>query len=69
MTDTQLKKDTNTKVVNPLVAGIAGAVIGGAAVAASMVMSDKKNRDKVGKVLMDKKSEVKDKVIKEVQKV
>lgn len=47
MTDIHAKKD-GTHSVNPIVAGIAGAVVGGAAVAAAVVMSDKKNQKKVG---------------------
>ncbi|MFA5828790.1 MAG: hypothetical protein WC841_05550 [Candidatus Shapirobacteria bacterium] len=48
MTDVQKKREVkNTNGVNPIVAGIAGAVVGGVAVATSMVMSNKKNRDKI----------------------
>lgn len=38
-------KDTNT--INPVVAGIAGVVAGGVAVATAIAMNDKKNQEKV----------------------
>ncbi|MFA4827408.1 MAG: hypothetical protein WC596_04140 [Candidatus Shapirobacteria bacterium] len=77
MTVTQPKKEVkNANRVNPIVAGIAGAVVGGVAVATSMVMSNKKNRDKIKAGLtkvknqtLDKKAEVKEKLIKEVKKI
>jgi len=77
MTVTQPKKEVkNRNRVNPIVAGIAGAVVGGVAVATSMVMSNKKNRDKIKAGLtkvknqtLDKKAEVKEKLIKEVRKI
>lgn len=49
MTDLHQKKDSKSKHgVSPLVAGIAGAVAGGVAVAtAAIVMSDKKNQKRV----------------------
>lgn len=48
MTDVHQKKVVkNANTVNPIVAGIAGVIAGGAAVAAAVVMSDKKNQKKV----------------------
>ena len=48
MTDTQKKKRVkNASMVNSVVAGIAGVVAGGIAVATAVVMSDKKNQKKV----------------------
>lgn len=48
--------DTNRKQLNPLMAGLAGAVIGaGVAVATSKVMSDKKSREKAKEVAQNLK--------------
>ena len=48
MTDTHQKKEIKkSNTINTVVAGIAGAVAGGMAVAAAVVMSDKKNQKKV----------------------
>ena len=58
MTDSRVKKQANT--VNPIVAGIAGVVAGGVAVAAALVMSDKKNQKKVKDALVDAKEKVTD---------
>jgi len=77
MTSAPVKKEV--KKANPIVpvmAGIVGAVVGGVAVAASMIMGDKKNQEKIktglneakGQVLA-KKAEVKEKVINEIKKV
>lgn len=74
MTDVHQKKAAkNASTVNPIVAGIAGAIAGGAAVAAAVVMSDKKNqkkvkdawvgaKEKVEKVVNDAKKKIEDKV-------
>lgn len=48
---TDIKKSNQTNVsVNPVVAAVAGAVVGGVAVAGAMIMSDKDNQDKVKEV-------------------
>lgn len=57
MTDIKTKQQTAYSV-NPLVAGIAGAVVGGAAVAAAIVMGDKKNQKKVGEVIDSAKENI-----------
>ena len=58
MTEMQKKKETkNPNTVNPVVAGIAGAVVGGVAVATSMVMSNKKNRDVLKAKLTEAKNQ------------
>jgi len=44
----QKKEIKSTNIVGPIVAGIAGVLAGGMAVAAAVVMSDKKNQKKVG---------------------
>jgi hypothetical protein len=44
--------------VNSIVAGVAGVVAGGIAVAAAVVMSDKKNQKKVSDVLVGAKEKV-----------
>lgn len=54
---TEIKK-VNT--MNPIVAGIAGAVAGGMAVAAAVLMSDKKNQKKVRDAFADAKDKVTD---------
>lgn len=88
MTELQKKKEIkNLNTANQVMAAVAGAVVGGVAVATSMVMSNKKNRDKikaglsnaknqtteylddVKKKALAKKSEVKEKVVKEVKKL
>ncbi len=59
MTDVQKKKEVkSTNTVNPIVAGIAGVVAGGVAVAAALVMSDKKNQKKVKDALEGAKEKV-----------
>lgn len=59
MTDVQKKKEVKSaKSVNPIVAGIAGVVAGGVAVAAALVMSDKKNQKKVKDAFGDAKEKV-----------
>ena len=48
----QNQSKTSKNKVNPLVAGVAGATVGaGVAVAASVAMNDKKNRQRVEKVI------------------
>ena len=48
MTDLHQKKEAKkSNVVNAVVAGIAGVIAGGVAVATAVVMSDKKNQKKV----------------------
>lgn len=54
---TQNKSDVSTKVA---VAGVAGAVLGGVAVAAATILSDDKNRKKVGSALNDVKDRARD---------
>jgi phage-related minor tail protein len=59
MTDIHSKKSVGySGGVNPIAAGIAGIVVGGAAVAAAIVMSDKKNRKKMKVMLSDTKDRV-----------
>lgn len=61
MTDIHQKKVTkNESTINPIAAGIAGAIAGGAAVAAAVIMSDKKNQKKVGNALVSAKEKVTD---------
>jgi hypothetical protein len=63
MTDIHQKKEVKTtNVVNPIIAGIAGAVAGGVAVAAAIVMSDKKNQKKVAGALVDAKEKITQKI-------
>lgn len=52
--------DKNQNSVNPIAAGIAGAVAGGAAVASAFIMSDKKNQKKVKDVLANVKDQAVD---------
>jgi hypothetical protein len=74
MTDSQKTIDAKKAgTVNSIVAGVAGVVAGGMAVAAAVVMSDKKNqkkvkdawagaKEKVEKVTNDTKKKIEDKV-------
>lgn len=55
------------KGVNPLEAGVVGAIIGAAATAAAVVLSDEKNREKAEKILKDLQNKG-DKIIKEISK-
>jgi len=58
MTELQKKKEVKkSNTVNPIMAGIAGAMVGGVAVATSMVMSNKKNRDKLKAKLTEAKNQ------------
>jgi hypothetical protein len=55
----QIMTDTKkTMVVNPVVAGIAGAVAGGIAVAAAMSLNTKENKQKVNKAIDTAKATV-----------
>lgn len=59
MTDSHQKKEVKkSNMVNTVVAGIAGVVAGGVAVAAAVVMSDKKNQKKVKEAWDDTKEKV-----------
>ncbi|MFA6250477.1 MAG: hypothetical protein WC686_03115 [Candidatus Shapirobacteria bacterium] len=55
MTDKIVKPQVSKPVINPVMAAMAGAVVAGAAVAGAMIMSDKKNQDKVRKVVSNVK--------------
>lgn len=57
--------DGEKKSVNPLEAGVIGAIIGAAATAAAVVLSDEKNRKKAEKILNDLQNKG-DKIIKEI---
>lgn len=54
----QKKVEVSSNSVNPIVAGIAGAIAGGVAVATALVMSDKKNQKKAKDVLDGAKTKV-----------
>ncbi len=66
-------KNNTVLNVNPVVAAVAAVgVVGAGLVAAGIVMSDEKNQDKVKEVLAnaeDKKEQIKENVIKGVEKV
>lgn len=59
--------NSEKKSVNPLEAGVVGAIIGAAATAAAVVLSDEKNRKKAEKILNDLQTKG-DKIIKEISK-
>lgn len=61
------KMADDKKSVNPLTTGVVGAVIGAAATAAAIALSDEKNRKKVEAVLSDLQKQG-DKVLKEITK-
>lgn len=64
MFDENKKEKDKKGGVNPIMAGVTGAVVGaGVAVAASQALKDKKNRDRVKKTLTD----VKDQTMEYVQ--
>lgn len=54
------KEQKSAQKVNSVVAGVAGAVIGGAAVATAMIMSNKKNQKKVQDAFAGAKDKVSD---------
>ena len=56
------------KGLNPLATGVAGAIIGAAAGAAAVVLSDEKNRGKAEKILTDLQKEG-NKIFKEISKL
>jgi len=59
MTESHQKKEIKSaNTVNPIFAGIAGVVAGGMAVAAAVVMSDKKNQKKVSEAWVGVKEKV-----------
>jgi len=59
MTDTHMKKDDKGVAgVNPVIAGIAGVVAGGMAVAAAVAISNKDNQKKVADAVNDAKDKV-----------
>lgn len=60
----QKKEVKSANTVNPIVAGIAGVVAGGMAVAAAVVMSDKKNQKKVKDVFDGAKEKVTERIDK-----
>lgn len=57
-----------SKGVNPLATGVAGAIIGAAAAAAAVVLSDEKNRKKAEKILADMQKDG-NKIFKEVSRL
>jgi hypothetical protein len=61
MTDKKVTPQIKKKTMNPVMAAMAGAVAAGVAVAGAMIMSDKKNQDKVKKVVSDVKDNLKKK--------
>ena len=70
MTDVHKKTNGKNKGgMNPVVAGIAGVVAGGMAVAAAVVMSDKKNQKKAKEIWNGAKGQVKEKVGQLVENV
>ena len=70
MTDVHKKVNNKDKHgMNPVVAGIAGVVAGGMAVAAAVVMSDKKNQKKAKEIWNGAKGQVTEKVGQLVENV
>lgn len=61
MTDNKVESQTNRKGINPVMAAMAGAVVAGAAVAGAIIMSDKKNQDKIKNVVSNVKTDVENK--------
>ena len=70
MTEVQKKtKNKKKRGMSPVVAGIAGVVAGGMAVAAAVMMSDKKNQKKAKEVWNGARGQVKKNVGKLVEHV
>lgn len=61
MTDKKIESQNNGKGTNPVMAAVAGAVVAGVAVAGAMIMSDKKNQNKVNKIVSDVKDNINNK--------
>lgn len=61
MTDKKVKSQVKKNVISPVMAGVAGAAIAGAAVAGAIIMSDKKNQDKVSKIVSNVKNNLNNK--------
>lgn len=55
MIDKKVKPEVKKNVINPVMAAVAGAVAAGAVAAGAIIMSDKKNQDKVKKVVSNVK--------------
>lgn len=55
MKDKKVKPEVKKSIVNPVMAAVAGAVAAGAVAAGAIIMSDKKNQDKVKKVVSNVK--------------
>lgn len=63
-------ENTDNKTMNPVVAGVAGAVIGaGAAVAATKILSDKETRKKIMDTAFNVRSKIADSVNKMGEKI
>jgi hypothetical protein len=59
---TNIQKSNKTSgVINPVVAAVAGAVVGGVAVASAIIMSNKDNQDKVNEVVSNVKDDINNK--------
>jgi len=64
---TNQKKVEQKGSVNPVVAAVTGAIVGAGIAAAGVVLSNKKNRDKVGRVLTNVKNQALD-YVEDMQK-
>jgi hypothetical protein len=54
----QKKELTRENTISPIIAGIAGVVAGGVAIATALALSDRKNQKKVKEVFVDTKERV-----------
>lgn len=63
------KQNTDGVGLNPVVAAVAGAVVGAGIAVAGVVLSDKKNRDTIQKTVGNVKDQVEEKVAKDKEKI
>lgn len=72
MTNKKVKSQVKKNVINPIMAAVTGVVVAGATVAGAIIMSKKKNQDKVKKVVSDVKDNLNDKkelIVKKANKL
>ena len=59
MIDKKGKSQVKNSLVKPVVAAVAGVIVASVAVAGAIIMSDKKNQNKVKKVMENVKEDIK----------
>lgn len=69
MTNKKMKSQVKKNVINPIMAAVTGVVVASATVAGAIIMSKKKNQDKLKKVVSDVKDNLNDKKVSMVKKI